>query len=153
MEISVDGEKAKKIKKGTSAEVVNNWNGDVQALLTDIKNDTVSGSKSRILVFDVTGDVDSGTNLDLSIPCGSANYDAIVPKSAVFEDKNGKFVLTVKSKSSPLGNRYFAERVSVEVLASDETSSAVSGGVMQSDYVITASSKPVAPGDQVRMKD
>lgn len=47
--------------------------------------------------------MDSGTNLDLSIPCGSANYDAIVPKSAVFEDKNGKFVLTVKSKSSPLG--------------------------------------------------
>ena len=153
VEISVDGEKAKKIKKGASAEVVNNWNGDVQALLTDIKNDTVSGSKNRILVFDVTGDVDSGTSIDLSIPCGSANYDAIVPKSAVFEDKNGKFVLTVKSKSSPLGNRYFAERVSVEVLASDETSSAVSGGVMQSDYVITASSKPVAPGDQVRMKD
>ena len=153
VQISVDGEKAKKIKTGTEAEVMNNWNGDVTAVLSEIRNDTVSGSKNRILVFDVTGDVDSGTNLDLSIPCGSGNYDVIVPKSAVYEDKNGKFVLTVRSKSSPLGNRYYAERVSVEVLASDETSSAVSGDIMSGEYVITASSKPVSPNDQVRMKD
>lgn len=153
VEISVDGEKVKKIKTGTKAEVINNWNGDVEAVLSEIKNDTVSGSKNRLLVFDVTGDVDSGTNIDLSIPCGSGSYDALVPKSAVYEDKNGKFVLTVKSKSSPLGNRYYAERVDVEVLASDETTSAVSGDISSGDYVITASSKPVSPNDQVRMKD
>ena len=76
-----------------------------------------------------------------------------MPKSAVYEDSKGKFVLTVKSKSSPLGNRYFAERVNVSVLASDETSSAVSGGIESGAYVITAASKPVVPGDQVRMKD
>lgn len=153
VKISVEGEKAKAVKVGTSAEVVNNWSGDVQAVLTEIKNDNVSGSKNRILVFDVTGEVDSGTNLDLSIPCGSGNYDVIVPKSAIYEDKNGKFVLTVKSKSSPLGNRYYAERVSVEVLASDETSCAVSGDILSGEYVITAASKPVSPNDQVRMKD
>lgn len=153
VQISVDGEKAKKVKVGTEAEVVNNWGGEVRAVLAEIKNDTVSGSKNRILVFNVTGDVESGANIDLSIPCGSGNYDVIVPKSAVHEDKNGKFVLTVKSKSSPLGNRYFAERVNVEVLASDETSSAVSGDISMSDYVITAASAPVKPDDQVRMKD
>ncbi len=153
VQITVDGEKAKKVKVGTEAEVVNNWGGEVKAVLAEIKNDTISGSKNRILVFDVTGDVDSGTNIDLSIPCGSGNYDVIVPKSAVYEDKNGKFVLTVRSKSSPLGNRYFAERVNVEVLASDETSSAVSGDISMSDYVITAASAPVKPNDQVRMKD
>lgn len=153
VQITVDGEKAKKVKVGTEAEVVNNWGGEIKAVLAEIKNDTISGSKNRILVFDVTGDVDSGTNIDLSIPCGSGNYDVIVPKSAVYEDKNGKFVLTVRSKSSPLGNRYFAERVNVEVLASDETSSAVSGDISMSDYVITAASAPVKPNDQVRMKD
>lgn len=153
VQISVDGEKAKKIKTGTEAEVVNNWNGDITATLSEIKNDTTSGSKNRILVFALTGSVDSGTSIDLSIPCGSGNYDVIVPKSAVYEDKKGKFVLTVRSKSSPLGNRYYAERVDVEVLSSDETSSAVSGLISSGDYVITASSKPVSPNDQVRMKD
>ncbi|MDO4864246.1 MAG: RND transporter [Ruminococcus sp.] len=153
LEITVEGEKAKKIKKGTSAEVVNNWGGGIDAVLTDIKNDTTPNSKNRILVFSVTGDVDSGSYLELSIPCGGGNYDTIVPKNAVGHDRDGDFVLTVVSKSSPLGNRYYAERVSVEVLASDETSSAVSGSLGYGAYVITAASKPVEPKDQVRMKD
>lgn len=76
-----------------------------------------------------------------------------MPKNAVGHDRDGDFVLTVVSKSSPLGNRYYAERVSVEVLASDETSSAVSGSLGYGAYVITAASKPVEPKDQVRMKD
>ena len=38
-------------------------------------------------------------------------------------------------------------------LAKDEVSSAVSGDIGRGDYVITASSKPIRPGDQVRMKD
>lgn len=153
VKISVDAEKAKKIKTGVKAEVVNNWSGNVEAVLTDIKNDTTAGSKNRFLIFSVTGDVDSGTSIDLSIPCGSGSYDALIPKSAVYQDKDGSFVLTVESKSSPFGNRYYARRVNVEVVASDEVSSAVQGGISQGDYVITAASKPVSSGDQVRMKD
>lgn len=153
VKIAVDAEKSRQLKVGAEAEIVNNWSGNAAAVLSDIRNDTTSGSENRILVFNVTGDVDSGTNLDLSIPCGSGNYDVIVPKSAVYEDSNGKFVLTVKSKSSPLGNRYYAERINVEVLASDETSSAVNGSLTAGAYVITAASMPVSPGDQVRMKD
>lgn len=153
LEITVDGEKTRKIKKGVEAEVLNNWSGNVQAVLTNIKNDTTPNSKNRILVFSVTGDVESNTNLDLSIPLGNGNYDTIVPKSAVYTDSKGSFVLTVQSKSSPLGNRYYAQRVPVEVICSDEISSAVSGSINYGDYVIIAASKPVSPGDQVRMKD
>lgn len=153
VQITVDAEKTKKIKTGVAAEIVNNWSGNIEAVLTDIKNDTTPNSKKRILVFSVTGDIESGEYLDLSIPCGSGNYDAIVPKSAVYSDSEGTFVLTVASKSSPLGNRYFAKRVPVEVTVSDELSSAVSGEISNGDYVIIAASKPVSPGDQVRMKD
>lgn len=152
VKVSVDGEKVKKVKKGAQADVVNSWNNDVEAVLTDIKNDTVAGSKNKILVFSVSGDVDSGSYIDLSIPCGSGNYDAIIPRSALKSDSNGDFVLTVRSKNTPLGNRYYADRVSVQVEASDETSYAVSG-INGGDYVITAASKPVSSGDQVRMKD
>lgn len=153
VKITVDAQKSQKIKKGVAAEIVNNWSGDIEAILTDIKNDTTSNSKNRILVFSVTGDVDSGSYLDLSIPCGSGSYDAIVPKSAIYEDKDGSFVLTVVSKSSPLGNRYYAQKVAVEIQASDETSCAVSGSIGNGDYVLTAASKPVSAGDQVRMKE
>lgn len=153
VQITVDGEKTKKIKKGATAEVINNWNGDVEAVLMDIRNDTTPNSKNRILVFSVTGDIESGTNLDLSIPCGSGSYDAVVPKSAVHSDNDGTFVLTVKSKSSPLGNRYYTQKIPVDVIVSDELSSAVSGDIYSGDYIITASSAPISDGDQVRMSD
>ena len=151
--LTVEAEKTKKIKKGIEAEVVNNWNGDITAVLTDIKNDTKANSKNKILKFSVTGDVSTGTMIDLSIPCGSGSYDTIVPKSAVYKDSKGSFVLIVNSKSSPLGNRYYAKRVDVEVLASDEISSAVQGAISSGDYVITTASKPIKPNEQVRMKD
>ena len=61
--------------------------------------------------------------------------------------------MEVSSKNTPLGNRYYAEKVSVNVEAEDELSYAVSGGLNRGDYVITAASKLVEPGDQVRMKD
>lgn len=153
VEISVEADKVKKIKTGVKAELVNNWGGQAEAVLQKIKNDTTAGSRSKILEFAITGDVESGTYVELSIPCGSASYDAIVPKSAIYQDKDGSFVLKVRSKSSPFGNRYYAERVKVEVLASDESSSAVQGGISRGDSIITAASKPVSAGDQVRMKD
>ncbi len=76
--------------------------------------------------------------------------DTIVPKSAIREDANGKFVLIVTSKNTPLGNRYTATRAEVQVLAEDDTSVAVSG-LANNDYVITTSSKPLDAGSQVRM--
>ena len=80
-------------------------------------------------------------------------YDYIVPNSSVREDNNGKFVLAVVAKSSPLGNRYTAERVAVEVLASDDTSSAVSGGFTGGEMIISTSSKPIEAGMQVRFAE
>ena len=153
MTINIDAEKAKKVKKGAKAEILNNWGGDVEAVVSEIKNSSQAGSREKSVKLTISGDVTSGEGLEIAIPCGSASYDAIVPRSAVQDDNEGKYVLTVRSKSSPLGNRYYAEKVKVEVLASDDNSCAVSGSIANGDYVITAASKPVDPGDQVRMKE
>ena len=59
----------------------------------------------------------------------------------------------VTSKSTPLGNRYTATRVDVQVLAEDDTNAAVSGLSSNNDYVITTSSKPLEAGELVRMVD
>ena len=102
--------------------------------------------------FKITGDVEPGTNLTLSIGQKSASYDALVPNSAVRTDTNGTFVLAIVSKSSPLGNRYIATRVDVQELAKDDNLTAVSG-LSSGDYVITTSTKPVEAGTQVRLVD
>ena len=46
-----------------------------------------------------------------------------------------------------------AKRTDVEVLASDETQSAISAGLAGWEYVITSSTKPVEAGDQVRLSE
>ena len=103
--------------------------------------------------FDAPGDVTSGADLTISVGSKSATYDYIVPNSAIKSDTNGTFVLTVEAKSSPLGNRYIARRVAVEVLAADDSNSAVTGNFGYGSYVITTSNAPVKNGDLVRLAD
>ncbi len=151
IKVPVTNEQAKQVKVGDTAEVTNYyWGNDITATLESIAPDPSSGGQKKLLVFRITGDIDSGTNISLSIGQRSANFDTIVPKSALREDANGKFVLVVTSKSTPLGNRYTATRADVQVLAEDDTSAAVSG-LAANDYIITTSSKPLDAGSQVRM--
>ena len=110
--------------------------------------------QKKLLVFDVTGSsITAGQTLNISVGQRSAEYEFTVPNSAVREDSNGKFILIVESKSSPLGNRYIATRVDVEVLASDDNNSAISAGLYGYEYVITTSTKPVEAGKQVRLSE
>lgn len=149
---NVEASVADKVKTGVSAKPVNIWNSNISAVLSDIRNDSEGNSKVKTLIFDVKGDVTAGMGIELSIPLSTNDYNAIVPKSAVFEDQDGGFVYKVRSKNTPIGNRYYAERVAVTVLADDGTSCAVEGDVNGSDSIITAFSKPVNSGDQVRLK-
>ncbi len=154
LQATVTASQAKKLHIGMEADITNGYGWGMKAILSGIKTDTQNPTGSdKILNFDVEGDVNAGQSLSLSIRCSSANYDCVVPSSAVMEDKDGKFVMVVHAKNTPLGNRYYANRVSVEVLATDEVNSAVSGDIMSSDFVITTSEKPLKNGMQIRMED
>lgn len=152
---SVTNDQARKVQVGDMAELQNAWYyEDVQATLTAIKPDPESAGQKKLLVFNVTGDsIQAGQALNLSVGQRSAEYELVVPNSAVREDSNGKFILIVESKSSPLGNRYIATRVDVEVLASDDNNTAISAGLYGYEYVITTSTKPVEAGKQVRLNE
>ena len=152
---SVTNQQAQKVKVGDVAELQNAWYyDDVQAILSAIKPDPESMGQKKLLVFDVTGSsLTTGQALNLSVGQRSAEYELVVPNSAIREDSNGKFILIVESKSSPLGNRYIATRVDVEVQASDDNNTAISAGLYGYEYVITTSTKPVEAGMQVRLSD
>lgn len=155
MSFSVTNEQAKRLSVGDVADLVNSWRyDDLTVTLASIKPDTAEPGQKKLLTFDVTGaDATVGDNISVSVGQKSANYDLIVPNSAIREDSNGKFILTVESKSSPLGNRYIATRVDVEVVASDDTQSAVNGALYGYEFVITTSTAPVEAGKQVRLAD
>ncbi len=154
MSFSVTTEQAKKVKVGEIAEVQNSWfYSDIEATLTGIRPEPENANEKKLLVFDVKGDVQAGQSVSLSIGQRSAEYDLLVPNSAVREDNQGKFILIVESKSSPLGNRYMAKRVDVQVLGADDLKTAISAPLFGYEYVITTATQPVEAGKQVRLAE
>lgn len=151
LQFSVTENQAKKVRVGDTAEVLNNWYGNnVSAVVSAIRKDPQNRSNSMI-ICEMKGDVSVGDSYTLSIGEQSSNYDTIVPTSAIREDSNGKFILIIESKSTPLGNRYYARRVDVDVITSDDTKSAVTGALEGYEYVITTTTKPIKENEQVRL--
>ena len=151
---SVTKEQARMLRQGLSAEITNLWNSGITMTLTSITADKQNPAANRTLTFSVQGDsVAVGQQLSFSIGDKNASYDVVIPSSAVHADADGSFVYTVVVKSSPLGNRYTVKKTKVEVLASDDTSSAVSGELSTADFVITTSTVPLQAGDQVRIAE
>ncbi len=151
---TVTKDQARLLQEGLTADITNLWNADVTMTLASITVDKNDASGSRTLTFAVEGeDVTVGEQLSFSIGNKNASYDVVIPSSAVHTDSDGSFVYTVTVKSSPLGNRYTVKRTTVEVIASDDTNSAVTGGLSTADFVITTSTVPLEVGDQVRIAE
>lgn len=155
LSMTVTNKQAQMINIGDEAEVSNSWwYSDVHARVKQIAPDKADPTKNKQVTFDLEGtDLTAGQSLSLTVGNKSANYDIVVPSSAIREDNNGKFILKVVSKDTPLGTRYTAERVDVTVLAEDDANTAISGNMDSWEFVITTTSKPVESGQLIRLKD
>ncbi|MCR5701300.1 MAG: HlyD family efflux transporter periplasmic adaptor subunit [Lachnospiraceae bacterium] len=151
VKVSITKPQSKLIKVGDEATIENIWDDSVSASVKSIKVDTENPNQKMIVTFEVKGDVKVGETLAFSVGERKNRYDAVVPNNAIKEDSKGKFVLVLKVKGTPLGNRYTVKRADVEVQASDDNSSGVTGGVYEYDNVITNSSKRLENGMQVRL--
>jgi len=148
LRVPVTAEQARQLQIGQQAELADYWRSDVTATLETMYNDPQSGGK--VLLFRLSGEVEPDSSLTLLLGQKSQNYEALIPNSALRTDTNGYYALVVEAKSTPLGNRFYARRADVTVLASDDTTTAVSG-LAGGDYVITTASRPLQPGESVRL--
>lgn len=154
MSFSVTKKQAATLNVGDRGTISNGWYySDVVATLLSIKPDPADPSNSKKLTFNIEGDVTAGQTLTISVGQKSAMYDYTVPNNAIREDKDGKFVLVLEQKPSPLGTRYYAVRRNIEVLTGDDRRTAITGDIYEYEYVITTSTKPIQEGQQVRLKD
>lgn len=151
VKVNITKAQSKLIRVGDEATIENIWDDSVSATVKNIRVDTENPNQNMIVTFEVKGDVQVGQTLAFAVGEKNNRYDAVVPNNAVKEDSKGKFVLVLKVKGTPLGNRYTVKRADIEVQASDDTSSGVTGGVYEYDDVITNSSKPLENGMQVRL--
>ena len=154
MTMTVTQEQAAKLRMGSPAEITSyiQYGSTITATLAAIKNDTANpGSRQKILEFTVEGDVTPGQSLSIAVGDKNASYDSTVPNTAIREDSDGKYILVVESKNTPISTRYIAKRVDVTVVASDETRSAITGDFTNYAYVIATSSGPINSGEQVKL--
>ncbi len=153
LSFSVTNDQAKRLSIGDIAEPVNSWRYEnMLIVLESIRPDKSNPAENKLLVFSVSGEnVVANQSLNVSVGQKSATYDYVVPNSAIREDNSGKFILIVEAKSTPIGTRYTATRVDVQVVASDDTKSAITGAISGYEYVITTSTKPIEAGQQVRL--
>ena len=153
VKISVTKEQAAKVKVGMNGSVENYWYGDIQAVLASITSDLDNPGNS-LLTFAVNGEyIAQGDSLTISLGGENKSYDVVVPKSSIYEDNNGKFVLTLDSKSTPLGTRYIATRHDVTILSEDDVHAAISSDLFGYEYVIMTSSEALTSGQQVKLKE
>ncbi len=154
LSFSVSNADSRKLQIGDTATVSGGyWGSSISAVLTTLK--TQPGGQTKLATFDLSGDVVSGQTLTLIAGEKSTSYSSVVPKSAIREDSNGKFIYITKTKSTPLGNRYVATRLPVEIVASDDVNAAITSPEISYiyEFAITSSTKPIADGDYVRLAD
>ncbi|MBQ0011559.1 MAG: hypothetical protein KBT07_02505 [Clostridiales bacterium] len=91
------------------------------------------------------------STISCTIATSNRSYENVVPKGAVQEDSEGKFIYILVTKNSPLGERYIAKKVPVKVIAEDATSCAIEGAGVSFAYCIIRTEKPIQNGEQVRL--
>ncbi|MBR5817852.1 MAG: HlyD family efflux transporter periplasmic adaptor subunit, partial [Clostridia bacterium] len=150
---SVTNAEAQRIKTGDSATVSDTyWGQKLTATLDKITSN--ADGKTKTLTFNIFGDVETGQTLSLLVGERSTGYSSVIPKSALHEDSEGKFIYITTTKSTPLGNRYVATRLDVKVIASDDNNVAISTDEdWLYEYMIVSSTKPFEAGDYVRLSD
>ena len=89
--------------------------------------------------------------LTFTIATSNRSYENVVPLGAVQQDIDGDFIYVLVTKSSPLGERYIARKVSVKVIAKDATSCAIEAAGISYAYCIVRTEKPIKNGQQVRL--
>ena len=155
-EIAVDARQAQEIRPGTAVEVTAlAWFANVTGRVNNVRVNPDDPTNSRLVSVELAGDVTVGEQLSLSIPISHAQYQTIVPRSAIGQDTTGDHIYVVQSTDSLLGTRYTAVRVGVSIEAYDETRAAVraiDGNLDQRvANVIVRSSAPLSDRDRVRL--
>lgn len=126
--------------------------GELTAEVISIRADVEGRTGQKLVVLKLQGDVAIGRYVTVTLPLSSQNFDTIVPKSALFADDTGYFLLLLKAKGSPLGNRYYVEKASVDIVAQNSSMAAVEGDVGYGDEIVIRASGILNGGDFVRLK-
>lgn len=147
--LSLDGETP--VAEGLSLESVTESGAD---------GETTAGTDSLDASVLLTGEALTNSGLSIGqtatmiVTQKSEKYASTIPLSALREENNKEYILTVEKRESVLGEEWFAQRTEVTVLDKNETYAAIKEGVINADStIIISSSRSVEDGDRVREEE
>ncbi len=147
-----DKEKTKYIKPGDSAEIT--LEGDKipikNAEIKWVKFSSENETAEITVKIPEDAKVYNGMSASIKHVSITAEYERIIPVSAVRSSTGGDYVLAVKEVNTVMGNENAAYRVNIEVLDEDGKNAAVAG--LSDEDIIVSSNKPIEESDRVRVK-
>lgn len=109
-----------------------------------------SGSKYMVtIILRNTNNELAGKQADITLKTESEQYDYLIPNYALRKDEKGYYVLVLREEISVLSNNYVARKVSVDLLDSDGSMSAVRG-LLAMEPIISASTSAIDHGSRVK---
>lgn len=101
------------------------------------------------IVIPCTSNELAGKQADVTIKTESEQYDCLIPNYALRKDDKGYYILILREETSILGKNYIVRKVSVDLLDSDGSMSAVRG-LTEMEPIISASSSVIDNGNRVK---
>ncbi len=123
----------------------------IMATLLSISSPTGNGMV-RITVRLPAGEWKHGQAVQLEAVLSRQQYQSCVPLSALGQGQEGYFVYVMEERSGVLGTENVVRKVPVTLLARDANMAAIEGGIFGGERVISWTSKPLADGDKVRVR-
>ena len=131
-----------------------------QCRITNIYPDESDPREKRVVKCALSSleDIFPGTQITVTADRSNANYDHVIPASAVIHDNSGDYVYIIIESSSPLGDKYVVKRIDVTVEETDGALCAISSkdgkdDTLNQGMIVTRSEKPLHNGDRVRLED
>lgn len=107
---------------------------------------------SQITVKLPVGEWKHGQRVGLEAVVSRQQYQSCVPQSALGQGQDSYFVYIMDERSGVLGTENIVRKVPVTLLARDDSAAAIEGGVFGGDHIISWTSKALADGDKVRVR-
>lgn len=159
LKVAVDSTKANYLVTGDEVEIsINSLNeekvkGKIIAITTPaVDKPGENNNLQKVIVIDLElKTLVGGEHADIYLKKETKNYEMLIPNEAVREERNDYYVFVIKESEGPLGKEYYIQKIKVFCEASDDSYTAVSGGLLFSDRVVFSSDKPLSEGDRVRI--
>lgn len=159
LKVAIDSTKANYLMPGDEVEVSLNSSNEkkikgkiVSISINQPANIDRNSNPNKEIAIDIESRIlMGGERAEIYVKKETKSYEMLLPNEAVRKEKNNFYVLVLKESDGPLGKEYYAQKIKIFCEDSDDSYTAVSGGLIFSDKVIFSSDKPLSDGDRVKI--